>query len=506
MSLKSLLAYTLIYLSAFSKQRLLKAVLILREKYVELDGEKQALSNKIKELEAENLLLKSEQIKKKVQTVNQSANQPTSKQPEWETKGVGNDGKGKKKGRGKKGRKGAGNKPKDLIVTHTELAKVERCNICGRDLSDQPALESVNMRMIEDMPEIPIALKVIEVTQEKKYCRHCKKVVTARSELALPKSDIGINTTVSLVYLWVALCLPFTRISGYLKNFFGIHMSTSGLSNHIISVAKIMKTVYEEILHDVKSGNIMHADETGWRVSGANWWLWVFGTRDSAFFTIDKSRGQDVVRRVLGATFFGVLVVDGWSAYLAVICSQQSCMAHLLRKIRKLHAAFPKLSSVYKFYIKFRKILRDGERLQTQREKLGEKEFKFRLGTLHARLDHLLKWDNPNDILKDIIAKVERQRSRILTFVEHPGVPCHNNFGEFLIRIGVLKRKVSFGSKSAKGADAYAVLLTIYCTCKLRGVSFECFMKSCLKQYARTQKILSLREFQESTSRVNLVA
>lgn len=506
MSLKFLLASTLQYLTAFSKQRLLQAVLILREKYVELDGENQALANKIKELEAENSQLKSEQIRQKVQTVNKVVNQPTSKQPEWETKGVGNDGKGGKKGRGHKGRKGAGNKPKDLMVTHTEQSKVERCNICGRDLSDQPALESVNIRTIEDMPEIPIALRVIEVKQEKKYCRHCKKVVTASSELALPKSDIGINTTVSIVYLWVALCLPFTRISGYLKNFFGLKISTSGLSNHIISVAKIMKTVYDEILHDVKSGNILHADETGWRVSGANWWLWVFGTNDSAFFTIDKSRGKDVVRRVLGELFFGVLVVDGWAAYLAVTCKQQSCMAHLLRKIRKLHDAFPQLSSIYKFYIKFRKILRDGERLQTDRKKLGEREFKFRLVTLHARLDNLLTWNNPNDILKEVIGKVKRQRSRILTFVENPGVPCHNNFGEYLIRIGVLKRKVSFGSKSEMGADAYAVLLSIYSTCKLRGISFPCFMKSSLKHYVRTQKPLSLREFQESDSNVKLVA
>jgi len=419
---------------------------------------------------------------------------------------VGNDGKGEKKGRGHKGRKGAGNRPKDLIVTHTEQAKVERCDICGRDLSDQPALESVNIRTIKDMPEIPIALRVIEVKQEKKYCRHCRKVVTASSELALPKSDIGINTTVSIIYLWVALCLPFTRISEYLKNFFGLKISTSGLSNHIISVAKIMKTVYDEILHDVKSGNILHADETGWRVSGANWWLWVFGTKDSVFYTIDKSRGKDVVRRVLGEMFFGVLVVDGWAAYLALTCKQQSCMAHLLRKIRKLHDAFPKLSSVYKFYIKFRKILRDGERLQTEREKHGEKEFKIRLHILHIRLDNLLKWANPNDILKEVIGKVEHQRSRILTFVEYPGVPCHNNFGEFLIRIGVLKRKVSFGSKSAKGADAYAVLLSIYSTCKLRGISFEYFMKTSLKHYIRTRKPLSIREFQESASMVELVA
>jgi transposase len=55
-----------------------------------------------------------------------------------------------------------------------------------------------------------------------------------------------------------------------------------------------------------------------------------------------------------------------------------------------------------------------------------------------------------------------------LTFVEHPGAPCHNNYAEFLIRIGVLKRKISGGSVSAEGANAYAILLSIYVTCKLR--------------------------------------
>jgi len=60
-----------------------------------------------------------------------------------------------------------------------------------------------------------------------------------------------------------------------------------------------MKEVYTEILQDIKIGVTLHADETGWRVKGKNWWLWVFGTQDTAYFTIDKSRGSKVVRRVL---------------------------------------------------------------------------------------------------------------------------------------------------------------------------------------------------------------
>ncbi len=172
---------------------------------------------------------------------------------------------------------------------------------------------------------------------------------------------------------------------------------------------------------------------------------------------------------------------------------QQSCMAYLLRKIRKFYAAFPYLADIAKFYIKLRKIIRDGERLQRERKKIGEFVFQRRL----KRLKELLKWPNPDDVLKDIIKKVKNQQSRILTFVEHPGVPCHNNFAEYLIRLGVLKRKISGGSLSAEGADAYAVLLSIYVTCKLRRISFPVFMKESLKHYIRTGKPMLLKYFEE---------
>lgn len=499
MSLKSMLSFTIHYIKFFSKEKLINAFLTLREQYF-------ALANKNNALEEENKRLKDKLLKLSVKEVNLKVNQPTSKQPEWELKGVGNDGKGKKKGRGNKGRKGAGNKGKDSPVTRTETAKVERCNICGKDLTAQPSLESENVRIIEDIPEMPIELEVIKVKQEKKYCHHCKKVITASSELALPKTDIGLNTTVAITYLWLASCMPFTRISAYMNTFFGQKLSTAGLASHIIMLAKIMKAVYEEILEDIKLSGILHADETGWRVNGKNWWLWVFGTLDTAFYTVDKSRGADVVRRILGEIFIGVLVVDGWKAYLALTCEKQSCMAHLLRKIRKLHVAFPKLRSVFKFYIKFRKILKDGERIQAQRKDIGEEAFKRRLEKLHKRLDELLTWINPNDILKNIIEKVERQRPRILIFVEHPDVPCHNNYGEYLIRIGVLKRKVSFGSKSAEGAEAYAILLSIYSTCKLRGIPFVEFIKQSLKHYIRKGKPMLLKEYQTNLSAIAIAA
>lgn len=490
MSIKDILSTTYIALSRLSQNKLLRALQSLREKYIELE-------KIINELKAENAKLKEALISQKIKSVNRNANKPSSKQPEWEEKGVGNDGKGKKKrkGRGKKPRKGAGNRPKDIKPNRTEKAKVDCCSLCGKDLSDQGPLESTNERIIEDIPDVVEKLEVIQIEQEKKYCDECKEVITAKSELALPGADIGLNSTILICYLWVALCLPFTKIRDYVRTFFGLKISTSGLSRHVIRVAGIMKDVYAEILGDINNAVTLHADETGWRVKGKNWWLWVFGTQDSAYFIVDKTRGGSVVRRVLGEIFFGLLVVDGWYAYLKLICEQQSCMAHLLRKIRKFRDAFPHLSDIVSFYVKLRRILRDGERLQANRKKLGEMVFRRRLNRLKERLEDLLNWPSPDYILEEIIKKVKRQQPRILTFVEHPGAPCHNNYGEYLIRIGVLKRKISGGSVSAEGANAYAILLSIHVTCKLRGISFPKYMKESLRHYIRTGKPMSLSTY-----------
>jgi transposase len=488
MGVKDIIISTIQNIRSWPKKKLIKALEVLRIKY--LDQE-----NIIQKLEAEVDQFKKRIEEQKIKEINKDVNKPSSKQPEWEKKGVGNDGKEKRKRRGNRPRKGAGNKIKNLEPVREEIATVDKCGECGKDLSENEPLQSSSKRIVVDIPEASIEPEVIQITQEKKYCTDCQKVTTARSELALPKSDIGLNTTIVISYLWVALCLSLPKISDYLQVFFGLKITTSGLSRKVIRLSKILKDVYKEILEDVKKSGIAHGDETGWRIKGKNWWLWVFGCIDAAYFTIDKSRESDVVRRVLGEMFGGVLVVDGWRAYLRIICKQQSCMAHLLRKIRKFRQAFPELVPISKFYIKFRRIIRDGEKLQTKRKGIGEEIFQRRLKRLKERLDKLVEYPQPNDILKKIIKKVKLQKPRILTFVEYPEAPSHNNFAEYLIRIGVLKRKVSGGSLSKEGATAYAVLLSVYVTCKLRRISFPGFMKESLRHYIRVGKPMLLKDY-----------
>ena len=490
MTLKSILSSTKKFFLNLTKAKVVELLVQLQKDYIKL--------------EQENAELKAQLQKIKIEEVNKIANKPSSKHAEWEKvtpiEKNSKNGKPTKKSKKRKARKGSGNQTKNRQPDKIETEKVDTCDNCGKNLKNTRVLDSTNEHIVEDIPEPAETTEVIKIIKEKKYCNSCQQVTTAKSERVLPGADIGLNATVLICYLWVALCLPFPKIMDYLASFFSLKISTSGLSRHVIMVSKAMKDVHEEILQDVQIGVTLFADETGWHVKGKNWWLWVFGTDTAAYFTMDKSRGSDVVRRVLGEIFLGVLVIDGWSAYLSLICEKQTCMAHIFRKIKKLRDAFPQLISIGKFYIKLRRIILDGEKLQKQRKKLDEIVFQRRLLLLHERLETLVQWKNPNEILQEIIKKVIRQQPRILTFVEHEGVPSDNNYAERLIRIGVLKRKVSGGSMSAEGANAYAVLLSVYVTCKLRKIPFRKFMKESLVCYIKTGKPMLLKEYEEVNS------
>ena len=127
---------------------------------------------------------------------------------------------------------------------------------------------------------------------------------------------------------------------------------------------------------------------------------------------------------------------------------------------------------------------------------MGEEAFQRRLRLLKKRLCELLAWQNPNPVLQELIEKVRRQEPYILTFVEYPNAPSHNNYAEYIIKKGILKRKVSGGSRSEKGARAYACLQSIAQTCHLRNISFHHFLKTTLIHYLRTGNPMSLAEYE----------
>jgi transposase len=476
-----------------SKTSLIQKVLSLQH---EIESVKAESIAKISDLEKKLAEKDNELEKLKKEAINKASNQPSSKQPEFNKTSTSNPNKKKKRKKQRSARKGAGNrsKPEPDVTHHNSL---DQCPNCETDLTTQPVIETVS-RIVEDIPPIPEKTIVSKEVQERKWCSTCNKVVSSVSEAALPRSDIGLRSLCLVAYLWVVSAISLPGIAAFLNNFFRLRLSTAGLSKMMIRLSNIMTPVYDEILSDVKGGTIIFADETGWRVKGVLWWLWIFANEKAAYYFPSKQRGSAVVEKILGGFFSGVLVTDAWYAYMKIICAKQTCMAHIMRKIRKFRDAYPQYYSIISFYKKLRRILLDGERLQKSRKEIGEEVFARRLNLLHTRLDELLAWKRPNPILKEVIAKVARQSAHILTFVENEGVPNHNNYGEYIIKKGILKRKVSGGSMSEEGVVAYAKIQSIAQTCHLRKLSFLDFLTKSLIHYIRTGIPLLLAEYETS--------
>lgn len=59
----------------------------------------------------------------------------------------------------------------------------------------------------------------------------------------------------------------------------------------------------------------------------------------------------------------------------------------------------------------------------------------------------------------------------LFVFVEHPEVPSDNNGAERSIRPAVIARKVRGGTRTGRGSETYAALLTLFETWKLRGLN-----------------------------------
>ena len=80
-----------------------------------------------------------------------------------------------------------------------------------------------------------------------------------------------------------------------------------------------------------------------------------------------------------------------------------------------------------------------------------------------------------------ITKELRKRQNMLFTFMQHEGVPWHNNDAERAIRQGVLHRKVSGGRRTWAGADVFGVLLSIYETSKKREQKFMEMVREKLK-------------------------
>jgi transposase len=395
--------------------------------------------------------------------VSQAASTPSGQRPPYEKENKRKVKKRKKPGR-KKGHPGSSRKPPDKI-DHYQDHRLEQCPHCQETVG--PGVKS-HTRYIEDIPTIEP--EVTEHTVFDHWCPSCQEYVTPAVTEAMDNANLGIRLVVLAAWLHYAIGISVRNVVKILSVVCSFPVTPGGLTQAWVRLANLLRPEYEAILEQIRNSAALHADETGWRLDGITFWLWAFCTKEYCYYTISKCRGSPVVEQALGILFKGILICDFWGAYNKLkALAKQRCYYHLFTELVKVDqrntsqewAAFRK---------KLKKLLKDALRLRDKKDNLDAKAYDRRKKRLHKRLEMLIETVSKDQDVQRLIKRLKRHEKEIFTFLDYDVSP-YNNHAEQQIRPPVISRRISQQNRSQAGAEAQAILMSLFQTAKLQGLN-----------------------------------
>jgi transposase len=112
---------------------------------------------------------------------------------------------------------------------------------------------------------------------------------------------------------------------------FSLTLSEGAISNMLARAREPLLVAATTIRATVLASPVVCSDETSARVSGKNWWEWVFIGSLAVLHVIHPSRGKAVVQALFGEIRPMVWVSDMLGSQRGHAVEWQVCLAHLLR-------------------------------------------------------------------------------------------------------------------------------------------------------------------------------
>jgi hypothetical protein len=356
------------------------------------------------------------------------------------------------------------NAPKESEVTDRVEHALTTCPDCGTLLIELKQI----IRYREDLVNLIDLAKLLKKVEKhiigSGYCPTCKKRKTAM-DISPQVSILGDNIKKFVCYLSVIMRLSFEQVRCFLKDTADFHLSDGEITACLDQQAEILKPEKERLLHKVRGAPGRHYDETGWKVQtgGQGNYCWI--TRptigEETVFLMGRSRGKGVALELQGAVDTQVGITDDYAAYDNLFTKHQLCMAHPKRKLKDLHEAktlsATSRTSCTQSYQVFSNLYKDLEStLKTDYQQ--EVWLKKREEYIKRIKEIAIITNKDPQKLKAIKKSLKANAEQYFTCLLQPGIPADNNKAERGLRHIVLKRKISYGSKSQKGATTMSIL------------------------------------------------
>ena len=355
----------------------------------------------------------------------------------------------------------------DRVVVHAPAV----CGGCGAALGGG---RLVGRRQVVEVP--PVRAAVVEHQARERRCRCCGWVgrgqVPDLGAQAGPHRRLGWSVAAWAAALRTKLRLPLSQLQWLLDRAFGVRISVGALSGALDEVARAGQPAYDALLAEARASPAVNVDETGWRESGQNGYVWTVSTPTVRLFHYTKSRSGEVAERLLGEDGTAAVVTDFYGGYDRLARTQQRCWAHLLRDVADLLADHPADRSLARWAKAVKRLyalaVAWADRATAEqtrpicRERVADR--------FAAALVAVCRSQPAGSPQATLCQRVARYRTDLFTFVADPAVPPTNNAAERALRPLVIARKISGGTRSKRGSRSRMVLQSLVATWDLRGL------------------------------------
>jgi len=357
-----------------------------------------------------------------------------------------------------KGHKGATRPTPSPNNTENVVAPV--CEICG-----SPNIEPTKQfekSIIEDLPP-PQEIKVTRYDRYKVKCLDCGHEFVSKHRDCPQKGNFGIYLIVYITMLKFHLRGVLRKIQDFLSYSLNFDISVKGIHDILLRVGDACKTGYSEKMEKIRQAPWLYIDETGMKVNGDKWWLWIFRTPDDdVLVVIRKSRAGKVVEEILGLNWNKPIIADGWKVYWKYPIVQR-CWSHLLREVK----AFKKVSDQgAQLSMDIHECFKRMKEFLDTNPSMGDRKKQKRIFELDMK-DLVEKYSKFKDIQKPL-TYIRNGLGKWYTCLLYSEMQPTNNLGEQAIREHVIMRKIIGCFRSENGAENYQYIASLLASWKLQ--------------------------------------
>jgi predicted RecB family nuclease len=317
-----------------------------------------------------------------------------------------------------------------------------------------------------------IRRRVIECRAAVHECRTCGTVFVPNVYERAAKHFHGLMAWA--MHEHVAYQASYKEIQQRFDGYFGLFVADSEVHLFKSLMARYYRSCYRRLLKTILAGPVLHVDETEVKLRTGKGYVWVLAAAEEVVYLYRPTREGDFLLKLL-KDFRGVLVSDFYAAYDALACSQQKCLIHLLRDMNQELLNNPFDAELQSITGPF------GTLLRAAVEEVDRHGLKARYLGRHdpaaARFfDDLAARSFRSEAAEALRARLLKYRDKLFTFLRNDGVAWNNNTAENAIKQFAYYREGTVGILTEAGLADYLVLLSLYQTCRYRGLSFLKFL------------------------------